>query len=166
MLTRGGKICDWIEGTCRIPEGRYVGEHMVLLDFQRDLIDAIYNNAQAKDPTAPPARTIEDVLAEIDDHDTAALELAMDGGARPRPRQAAGQDAGNLVLATGRQVRRLLLPAQGAASGTARNPARPCRAPRQSGGAAGAQTGRAAAPHAPARSVALAPRPDGGDRSG
>ena len=79
MLTRGGKICDWIEGTCRIPERRYVGEHMVLLDFQRDLIDAIYNNAQAKDPTAPPARTIEDVLAEIDDHDTAALELAMDG---------------------------------------------------------------------------------------
>ena|SRR5258708_37586740 len=79
MLPRGGKICDWIEGTCRIPEGRYVGEHMVLLDFQRDLIDAIYNNAQAKDPTAPPARMIEDVLAEIDDHDTAALELAMDG---------------------------------------------------------------------------------------
>jgi hypothetical protein len=52
---------------------------MVLLDFQRDFIDAIYNNAQAKDPTAPPARMIEDVLAEIDDHDTAALELAMDG---------------------------------------------------------------------------------------
>jgi hypothetical protein len=75
----GRQDCDWIEGTCRIPEGRYVGEHMVLLDFQRDLIDAIYNNAQAKDPTAPPARMIEDVLAEIDDHDTAALELAMDG---------------------------------------------------------------------------------------
>jgi hypothetical protein len=88
MLTRGGKICDWIEGTCRIPEGRYVGEHMVLLNFQRDFIDAIYNNAQAKCPIAPPAREIEDVLAEIDEHDTAALTLAMDAArAQGRGRQ-------------------------------------------------------------------------------
>jgi hypothetical protein len=32
MLTRAGKICDWIEAMCRVPEGRHVGEHMVLLD--------------------------------------------------------------------------------------------------------------------------------------
>jgi hypothetical protein len=53
---------------------------MVLFDFQRDFIDAIYNNAQAKDPTAPPARMIEDILFadETGENDTAALTLAME----------------------------------------------------------------------------------------
>jgi hypothetical protein len=81
MLTRAGKVIDWIEATCRVPEGRHVGEWMVLLDFKRDLLDDIYNNPRAVDPTAPPAREIEDLIFndEIGENDIAALELAMDG---------------------------------------------------------------------------------------
>lgn len=43
MATRGERNCDWIEATCRIPEGKGVGQPLVLLPFQRDDICRIYD---------------------------------------------------------------------------------------------------------------------------
>jgi phage terminase large subunit-like protein len=43
-LTRGERNIQWIENFCRIPEGKYVGQPVKLLDFQRDIIKGIYDS--------------------------------------------------------------------------------------------------------------------------
>lgn len=42
-MTRGERNIAWIEGFCRIPEGRLVGQQVVLSEFQRDIIRGIYD---------------------------------------------------------------------------------------------------------------------------
>jgi len=43
-MTRGEKVCKFIEIYCRVPEGAHVGQPMVLLEFQRRFILDIYDN--------------------------------------------------------------------------------------------------------------------------
>jgi phage terminase large subunit-like protein len=43
-LTRGGRVCAFIEKYCRVPEGAKVGEPIKLAKFQRKFILAIYDN--------------------------------------------------------------------------------------------------------------------------
>jgi phage terminase large subunit-like protein len=43
-LTRGELNIQWIENFCRIPEGKFVGQPVKLLDFQRDIIKGIYDS--------------------------------------------------------------------------------------------------------------------------
>jgi phage terminase large subunit-like protein len=43
-LTRGEKICAWIESHCRVPEGAKVGQPVQLLPFQRNIICGIYDS--------------------------------------------------------------------------------------------------------------------------
>jgi phage terminase large subunit-like protein len=40
----GQEVCDWIEKTCRIPEGRDVGNPVRLRKFQKNFICRIYDN--------------------------------------------------------------------------------------------------------------------------
>ena len=42
-MTRGEKVCAFIEYYCRVPEGAQVGQPIKLADFQREFILAIYN---------------------------------------------------------------------------------------------------------------------------
>lgn len=42
-LTRGDKNIQWIESYCRIPEGKFVGEKVKLVQFQKDIIKGIYD---------------------------------------------------------------------------------------------------------------------------
>ena len=42
-MNRGDRNIQWIEGHCRIPEGKFVGQSVKLAPFQRDLIRKIYN---------------------------------------------------------------------------------------------------------------------------
>jgi phage terminase large subunit-like protein len=44
--TRGDKVCRFIEEFCRAPEGKHVGQPIVLEDFQREFIHAVYDNPQ------------------------------------------------------------------------------------------------------------------------
>ena len=43
-LSRGERNCDWIETYCRIPEGKFVGQRVVLRPWQREIICGIYDN--------------------------------------------------------------------------------------------------------------------------
>jgi phage terminase large subunit-like protein len=43
-MTRGEKVCAFIETYCRAPEGDLVGQPIKLLPFQRDFILAVYDN--------------------------------------------------------------------------------------------------------------------------
>jgi len=43
-LTLGEEICDWIERTCRVPEGALLGQPIQLMQWQRDAILRIYDN--------------------------------------------------------------------------------------------------------------------------
>lgn len=43
-LTRGDRNIAWIEGYCRIPEGKFVGQQVKLASFQRDVIKGIYDS--------------------------------------------------------------------------------------------------------------------------
>lgn len=43
-MTRGEKVCAFIERFCRVPEGAKVGQPIQLADFQREFILAIYDN--------------------------------------------------------------------------------------------------------------------------
>ena len=43
-LTRGELICAWIEAKCRIPEGKFVGQPVVLRPWQRDVLIGIYDS--------------------------------------------------------------------------------------------------------------------------
>jgi phage terminase large subunit-like protein len=45
-MTRGEKVCAFIERFCIVPEGKSVGQPIKLMPFQRDFILAIYNNPQ------------------------------------------------------------------------------------------------------------------------
>jgi phage terminase large subunit-like protein len=48
-LTRGEKVCRFIETCCVVPEGDLVGQPVVLSDFQRLFILAIYDNPAVTD---------------------------------------------------------------------------------------------------------------------
>ena len=43
-MTRGERVCAFIERYCRVPEGRHVGKPLKLMEFQRSFICAIYDN--------------------------------------------------------------------------------------------------------------------------
>lgn len=43
-MTRGERNIAWIEATCRIPEGRFVGQPVRLRDWQRGIICGIYDS--------------------------------------------------------------------------------------------------------------------------
>lgn len=43
-MTRGERVCAFIETYCIIPEGEHIGKPMVLEPFQRDFILAVYDN--------------------------------------------------------------------------------------------------------------------------
>lgn len=43
-MTEGGKVIAFIEEFCRVPEGAKVGQRLVLAEFQKDFIKAIYDN--------------------------------------------------------------------------------------------------------------------------
>jgi phage terminase large subunit-like protein len=45
-MTRGEKVCAFIERFCIVPEGKSVGQPIKLMPFQRDFILAIYDNPQ------------------------------------------------------------------------------------------------------------------------
>lgn len=48
-LSRGEKVCKFIESYCVIPEGDHVGKPVRLADFQEDFILAIYDNPHITD---------------------------------------------------------------------------------------------------------------------
>lgn len=43
-LTRGERVIEFIHRYCKVPEGQHVGKPIVLAEFQRDFILAIYDN--------------------------------------------------------------------------------------------------------------------------
>jgi phage terminase large subunit-like protein len=43
-MTRGERAIAWIEATCRIPEGRFVGQPVVLREWQRGILREIYDS--------------------------------------------------------------------------------------------------------------------------
>ena len=43
-MTEGERVIRFIEKVCRVPEGTKVGQKLVLADFQKDFIRAIYDN--------------------------------------------------------------------------------------------------------------------------
>lgn len=43
-MTRGERVCKFIEAYCRVPEGAHVGKPIILADFQQAFILAIYDN--------------------------------------------------------------------------------------------------------------------------
>ena len=45
-LTRAERNIAWIEKHCKIPEGKFVGKHVVLRDWQKDNIVEIYDNPE------------------------------------------------------------------------------------------------------------------------
>ena len=45
-MTRGERVCAFIERFCIVPEGKSVGQSIKLMSFQRDFILAIYDNPQ------------------------------------------------------------------------------------------------------------------------
>lgn len=53
-MTRGEKVIRFIETFCRVPEGKLIGQPLVLIDFEREFILAIYDN---------PAGTAEAILS-------------------------------------------------------------------------------------------------------
>ena len=45
-MTRGEKVCQFIEAFCPVPEGKLVGKPLVLMEFQKKFIRDIYDNPQ------------------------------------------------------------------------------------------------------------------------
>ena len=45
-MTRGEKVCKFIEAFCLIPEGSKVGQPFKLLDFQRKFVLGVYDNPE------------------------------------------------------------------------------------------------------------------------
>ena len=43
-MTRGEKVCSFNERFCLLPEGKFVGQPIKLMRFQREFILAIYDN--------------------------------------------------------------------------------------------------------------------------
>lgn len=48
-MTRGEKVVRFIESYCLVPEGDHVGKPVVLADFQREFILAVYDNPHVTD---------------------------------------------------------------------------------------------------------------------
>lgn len=44
MMTRGEKVCAFIEAYCKIPEGAQVGQPIKLMKFQKQFILGVYDN--------------------------------------------------------------------------------------------------------------------------
>ena len=44
IQTRAERNIEWVETHCRIPEGKFVGQKLVMADFMRDDFKAIYDN--------------------------------------------------------------------------------------------------------------------------
>jgi hypothetical protein len=44
MLTKGQDVLDWMERFIQIPEGKFIGRRLELLDFQKDIVRRIYDN--------------------------------------------------------------------------------------------------------------------------
>lgn len=44
MATRGDRNIEWIESYCRVPEGRGVGQPLILRPFQREIVKGIYDS--------------------------------------------------------------------------------------------------------------------------
>ena len=49
-MTRGEKVCAFIERYCLVPEGKLVGKPLKLMKFQRDFIKGIYDNKHGTSP--------------------------------------------------------------------------------------------------------------------
>jgi phage terminase large subunit-like protein len=45
-MTRGGRVIAFVERYCRVPEGKHVGKPLVLMEFQKRFIRAIYDNPE------------------------------------------------------------------------------------------------------------------------
>lgn len=43
-MTRGEKVCRFIEAYCRVPEGKLIGQPLKLADFQRQFLLDVYDN--------------------------------------------------------------------------------------------------------------------------
>jgi phage terminase large subunit-like protein len=43
-MTRGEKVCAFVERYCKVPEGKHVGQPLKLMAFQRKFILDIYDN--------------------------------------------------------------------------------------------------------------------------
>jgi len=43
-MTRGEKVCRFIEAYCRVPEGKLIGQPIKLADFQRQFLLGVYDN--------------------------------------------------------------------------------------------------------------------------
>lgn len=43
-ISRGERNIAWIEAHCRVPEGKHVGQPLILRPFQRDIVTGIYDN--------------------------------------------------------------------------------------------------------------------------
>jgi phage terminase large subunit-like protein len=67
----GEQIIDWIEANCRVPEGALVGQPVKLMDWQRDAILRIYDNA------VPTRRAIISVGRKSGKTSTAAFLLLV-----------------------------------------------------------------------------------------
>jgi len=76
MLSNGGKVCDWIENFCNVPEGMSIAAPVLLHQFQVESIYKIYNNDGAgRIVTVANEAEADDVLLE--ERDRAALDLAL-----------------------------------------------------------------------------------------
>jgi hypothetical protein len=86
MRSAGGKVCDWIEYFCNVPEGMSIAAPVVLSPFQRDAIYKVYNNnGKATATIAVEAKADE---LTLDDGDEEALELAMKVARDSSPQRA------------------------------------------------------------------------------
>lgn len=82
MLTRAGIICDWIETSCKVPEGAHVGEWIVVLPFQREFIYETYNGKGG----CTPEKEKEALQTQILRRDVPAIKLAVQEAAEQEGR--------------------------------------------------------------------------------
>jgi hypothetical protein len=91
MRSKAGRVLDWIEAWCPVPEGKLMGEWMVVEKWQRESLYQIYNNA-GKDENGE-ASFLPEIELKLDRVDTHALALAFvqaeDHGGERRVRQFA-----------------------------------------------------------------------------
>jgi hypothetical protein len=76
MRTSGGKVCDWMEYHCIVPEGALLAAPVVLRPFQRDAIYKIYNGGGSDTYVSVADEAQVDELT-LDDGDEEALELSL-----------------------------------------------------------------------------------------
>ena len=89
MRSKAGRVVDFIEAWCAVPEGKLMGEWMVLENWQRESLYQIYNNT-GKDGNGQ-SRFLPEIEPKPDRVDTHALALAFvqaeDHGGERRKRQ-------------------------------------------------------------------------------